>query len=97
MTAAITHLSRFFARKRRQETEIYMTKDSDYTRSAAKSMRWNHEFAFVLISSFFIHYPAMNIPQERLGASNKTFRARRIVEDSTLVRRDGATQPWRFC
>jgi hypothetical protein len=48
------------------DPEIYMTKDSDYTRSRAKAMRWNHEVAFVWTSSFFIHYAAMD-PQERLG------------------------------
>jgi hypothetical protein len=32
-----------------------------------------------------------------LRAPNKTPRARRIVEDSTLVRRDDATPPWGFC
>jgi hypothetical protein len=42
------------------------------------------------------------VVQARLGAPDKTFRARdaaarRVVEDSTWVRRDDATLHWRFC
>jgi hypothetical protein len=51
------------------------------------------------IAEKFVHN---HDPQETLRAPKKNFRARdaarrRIVEDSTLVRRDDATRPWRFC